>query len=258
MRAVAFCLVLLWRLSAAGAETGAPVLYAAASLGSALEEVVALDSLGVALSLGSSSSLAKQIERGAPADLFFAASVEWMDYLDSLGLLERDTRIDLVGNRLVVVAPRGEGFPVEPRRGFGFAAALHGRLAIGDPSHVPAGRYSRQALEWLGWWHDLEDRLVPAPDARAALAYVEQGACGGGIVYATDAAASTRVEVLAALPEESHSPIVYPLALLRGRRTPQAERLLRILCSEAAARLFGAHGFIVLGPTARVPRPPTP
>ena len=149
------------------------------------------------LSVASSSTLAKQIAAGAPADIYFSANVEWMDYLQAHQHIEQDTRVDLLGNALVVIAPTGEPFTVRWAKDFDFAGAFAGRLALGDPDHVPAGQYARQALEKLGWWPVLKSRIAPAPDVRAALVYVERGECAVGLVYATDAAQSDRVITLA-------------------------------------------------------------
>jgi molybdate transport system substrate-binding protein len=135
---------------------------------------------------------------------------------------------------------------VEPRKGFDFPGAFRGRLALGDPSHVPAGIYARQALQWLGWWDRLADRLAPALDVRAALAYVERGECPAGVVYATDAAVSPRVEVIATLPEESHEKIVYPVAAVKGRASGDVRRLLAFLRSKEAQKTFRKHGFTAL------------
>lgn len=238
----------------AQAQCDTVTVFAAASLADALQDLARKfeeQKIEVQLSLGSSSILAKQIQQGAPADLFFSANREWMSYLDSLGLIERDTCADLLGNALVVVAPKGEGFRVEPHRGFDFAGAFKGRLAIGDPDHVPAGLYARQALQWLGWWESLQERLTPAADVRAALAYVERGECAAGIVYATDAGASARVEVIATLPAETHAPIVYPVAAIKGPRRAAARRLLGLFQSAEAGAVFQKSGFVLLKP----PRP---
>ncbi|MBI2503483.1 MAG: molybdate ABC transporter substrate-binding protein [Candidatus Latescibacteria bacterium] len=231
------------------AQRDTVTVFAAASLADALQDLARQfkqQGLEVRLSLGSSSTLARQIQQGAPADLFFSANPEWVSYLDSLGLIERDTRTDLLGNALVVVAPKGEGFRVEPRRGFDFAGSFKGRLAIGDPDHVPAGLYARQALQWLGWWDSLQERLTPAADVRAALAYVERGECAAGIVYATDAGASARVEVIATLPAEAHESIVYPVAAVKGPRSAAARRLLDLLQSPAAGAVFEQCGFMLV------------
>jgi molybdate transport system substrate-binding protein len=226
-------------------------VYAAASLTNVLQAVAdrLLEAEGIRLrfSFAGSSALARQIENGAPTDLFASANARWMAYLEARGLIDSGSRIDLLGNRLVVVAPAGEAFPVRAEKGFDFPGAFEGRLAIADPDHVPAGIYGRQALSSLGWWTGVAGRLAPALDVRGSLGYVERGACPAGIVYRTDAAASDRVVVLAELPAWSHDPIVYPVAALTGRLGPEAARVLAFLRSESAIQVFREHGFLVPG-----------
>ena len=239
----------------AQAQSDTVTVFAAASLTNALQDLVPKfreEKIEMQLSLGSSSTLAKQIQQGAPADVFFSANREWMSYLDSLNLVEKETCTELLGNALVVVAPKGKGFGVEPRQGFDFAGAFKGRLAIGDPAHVPVGLYAKQSLQWLGWWDALQDKLAPAADVRAALAYVERGECAAGIVYATDVRASTGVEVIATLPAESHEPIVYPVAAVKGKHSAVAHRWCGLLQSPAAGAVFEQYGFVCLKKPAPV------
>jgi molybdate transport system substrate-binding protein len=230
-------------------STESVTIYAAASLTSALEDLaktVQGQNLQMRLSFGSSSTLAKQIAQGAPSDLYISANVKWMDYLDEQDLIEPGTRTNLLGNTLVVIVPKGDPFPMRPATGFDFASAFKGRLALGDPSHVPAGIYAKQALTWLGWWQPLVNRLAPAVDVRAALTYVERGECAAGIVYATDAAMSDGVDVLATLPPHSHDPIVYPLAVMKGRHRPEVKKAMALLQSKPATETFRRYGFQVL------------
>jgi molybdate transport system substrate-binding protein len=226
-----------------------PTVFAAASLTAALTEVMegpaAAEGLQARLVFGASSTLARQIAAGAPADLYLSASTEWMDYLEQEGLVAAETRVDLLAGALVLIAPRGEGFSVEWRPGVSLARAFVGRLALADPDHVPAGVYARQALTHLGWWDGLRQRLAPAQDVRAALAFVERGECGTGIVYATDALANDRVELLGRFPADSHDPILYPLAAIRGRDTPAVRRLLAFLQSTSAIEVFARRGFAI-------------
>lgn len=243
-----FALLLLLSPATVAAQT----VFAAASLASALEEL-ASHYQGMRLSFAGSSTLAKQIEAGAPADIYFAANTQWMDYLQARQLIEADTRTDLLGNSLLLIAAKGETFTVHIETGFDFAAAFTGRLALGDPDHVPAGLYAREALENLGWWNALEKRLAPAPDVRAALVYVERGECAAGLVYATDARQSSYIDTLATLPDSLHSPIVYPIALVKDRANEQTHRLLTFLQSNLAADLFRRHGFTVLKTDAAQP-----
>jgi molybdate transport system substrate-binding protein len=246
----ALAVVVLLFLTILRADAAEPVtVFAAASLTSALEDLAGkakAQDLDMRLSFGSSSTLAKQVAQGAPADLYFSANVKWMDYLDQQGLIESGTRTNLLGNALVVVGPKGETFPVRPEKEFDFAGAFTGRLALGDPSHVPTGIYAKQALQSLGWWQALVDRLAPAVDVRAALAYVERGECQAGVVYATDAAISDDVDVLATLPPESHDPIVYPVAVITGRYRPEVKKAMALLQSKPAVEIFQRYGFRVL------------
>ena len=224
--------------------------YAAASLANVLKEIGAnfteRTKVEVKLSFGNSAALAKQIEQAAPADAFFSASAEWMDYLDKKDLVEKDTRADLLGNRRVVVALKDEGFKVELKKGFDFPGAFKGRLAIGEPTSVPAGIYAKQALQSLGWWDALKDRLAPGQDVRATLAYVEHGECAAGIVYATDARVSAKAGVLARFPEESHEKIVYPVAAVKGKASEDVRRFLDFLRSKDAQKAFRKYGFTTL------------
>lgn len=233
-------LLLLWPWT-----VSAQTVFAAVSLSSALAEL-APHYEGMHLSFAGSSTLAKQIEAGAPADIYFAANTQWMDYLQARQLIAADTRADLLGNALVVIAPKGETFPIRVEKTFDFAAAFSGHLALGDPDHVPAGLYAREALERLGWWPALKNRIAPAPDVRAALVYVERGECAAGLVYATDTARSNRVQILATVSDSLHRPIVYPIAIVKGRANAETRRLLAFLRSDLAADLYRKHGFVML------------
>ena len=236
---------------------GEVTVFAAASLTAAVGEVFEGEgSPEASLSFAASSVLARQIDAGAPADLFLSANSAWMDFLEQRGRIDTATRVDLLANRLVVVAPAGSGFDVEVAGEFDFPGSFGGRLALGDPGHVPAGMYARQALVRLGWWTRLEPRLAPAPDVRGALVFVERGACSAGIVYATDAAASGRIEVAAEIPDSLHEPILYPAAVVAGRDSPQVRAAMARLLSPPAARIFQRHGFTVLPrPRRAIPLP---
>ena len=237
-------------LSPAAAEV---TVFAAASLTAAASEVFEGEgSTEVSLSFAASSVLAHQIDAGAPADLFLSANSAWMDFLEQRGRIDTATRVDLLANRLAVVAPAGSGLDVEMAGDFDFPDSFAGRLALGDPDHVPAGVYAKQALVRLGWWSRLEPRLAPAPDVRGALVFVERGACSAGIVYATDAAASDRIEVAAEIPDSLHEPILYPAAVVAGRDSPQVRAAMARLLSPAAARIFRRHDFVVLPRPRRV------
>lgn len=225
-------------------------VFAASSLTSVLQDLSKrMDANGVSLrlSFGSSSTLAKQIALGAPADIYFSANVTWMDYLAKANLLVPDTRVDLLSNALVVVAPTGEEFSIVARPDFDFAGSFMGRLAMGDPSHVPAGMYAQEALEKLGWWSALKDRLAPANDVRGALTLVARGECSVGIVYATDAAITDGVTVIATLPDSLlSSPIVYPVSVVKGRLSPAVKTVMDFFPSPQAQAVFERYGFRVL------------
>jgi molybdate transport system substrate-binding protein len=233
---------------AIGARAAEPSrVFAAASLTNALTDIGALwqksGHPAPLLDFAASSTLAKQIEAGAPADLFASADVPWMDELASRGLLEPASRIDLLGNDLVLIAPKGHGFKVRMEAGFNFPGSFTGKLCTGEPGSVPVGRYAQQSLQALGWWNALQGRIVGTDDVRAALAFVEQGECNAGIVYATDAAISGKVEIVAVFPATSHQPIIYPFALLRGAGAESQALLEFMKTSPTAAAVFRHYGF---------------
>jgi molybdate transport system substrate-binding protein len=222
-----------------GAKAG-PVVLAASSLQESLEAVAAAwtaqGHLAPVLSFAASSALARQIEQGAPADMFLSADEEWMDALQGQMLLRDGTRQDLLTNRLVVVRPRGSGIG-------SFADLGQGKLALADPAAVPAGRYAREALENMGLWGELERKVVPAENVRAALALVDRGEAMLGIVYATDALAATGVEVVQEIPGDMHAAIRYPVAVLASSRNADAAAFRAFLGSDQAQRIFVQHGF---------------
>ena len=238
------CLALLLPLLAActsdeGPDRG-PLVLAASSLQEALVEVAGVwaaeGHVPPVLSFAATSQLARQVEHGAPADLFVSADEEWMDTLAAEKRLRAGTRRDLLGNRLVLVAKRGGTVR-------SLAALGDGRLAIADPNGVPAGKYAKAALESLGRWESVADKAVPAESVRAALALVERGEAPLGIVYATDAMASDEVEVVEVLPDASDAPIRYPVAMLAASEHPDAAGFLAFLSSPDATRIFEKHGF---------------
>lgn len=236
----------------ARAEERKVVVFAAASLKNVLDEISAQwqrDSKdGVAaISYAASSALAKQIEQGAPAELFVSADLDWMDYLAQRGLIQPDTRRNLVGNRLVLVAPKDSSVQLEAKPGLPLLAALgsDGKLAVAAPE-VPAGKYARAALQALGVAASVESRLASAENVRAALTLVARGEAPLGIVYRTDAAAEPAVRVVATFPEDTHPAIVYPVALTKTSASDDAKGLLAFLSSAAARASFEKAGFTVL------------
>lgn len=239
-------------LAAGGLATAAGprvMVWAAASTTNALQEVNrafrAASGIEVVTSFAASSTLARQIERGAPADVFVSANTLWMDYLEKRGLLAPGTRRRVARNRLVLIAPgAGPAAAVVIGRGSDLAGKLgRGRLAMGDPAHVPAGIYGKQALVSLGLWSSLARRVAAAPTVRAALAWVQRGEAPLGIVYATDAAISRKVHVVGTFPPWAHAPIIYPAAIIAGRDHPAARAYLEFLGSRPAAAIWAAHGF---------------
>ena len=225
-------------------------VFAAASLKEALDDAAAAyrkqTGVPVRVSYAASSALARQIEQGAPADVFFSADLEWMDYLQQRNRLDVATRRSLLGNRLVLIAPRASKAQVDLRRPATLLAALgDGRLAVGQTRTVPAGKYAKASLESLSLWNGVRPRLAESESVRAALMLVARGETPLGIVYASDAKAEPGVRVVATFPEDSHPPIVYPVAALRGARAAQAARFLQWLASPAADALFTKRGFTV-------------
>ncbi len=225
-------------------------IFAAASLKEALDDVAAAYTAGggarTAISYAGSNQLARQIEQGAPADLFLSADEEWMDYLAKNGLIRAASRRDLLGNALVLVGPAGTPH-IEIGRDTNLAGLLKGgRLAVPDMAAVPAGRYAKAALESLGLFAQVKDRIAGTENVRVALALVARGEAPFGIVYATDAAAERQVGVAGTFPAASHPPIIYPAAITASSTHPDASAFLDFLRSEAATRIFVARGFTVL------------
>ena len=203
-------------------------------------------SIPVRFSFASSSALARQIENGAPADLFFSADLEWMDYLQARALIRTATRVDMVGNQLILVAPVDSKVALKIEPHFPLAATLgKGRLATGDPDSVPAGRYAKEALISLGVWDSVSARLVRADSVRAALAFVDRGETPLGIVYATDALADKKVRFVDAFPAESHEPIIYPAALTNVANA-DAAKFLAYIRGPAGDLAFKRYGFVPL------------
>jgi molybdate transport system substrate-binding protein len=234
------------------ADAGKPpiTVFAAASLTNVLQELgdgfTKATSIPVRFSFAASSTLARQIENGAPADVFLSADLEWMDYLQKRNLIQPDTRHDVLGNRLVLIAPVDSKIKVQIGPRFPLAAALGtGRLATGDPDTVPVGRYAREALTTLGVWNDVADRVVRADSVRSALAFVDRAEAPLGIVYETDALIDKRVRVVGVFPADSHMPIVYPVGLTSAAK-PDAAKFVAYIRGPAGGVAFKAYGFTPL------------
>lgn len=246
---ILFCAAML-AISAPAAQAADVLVFAAASttdaVNAAIDAFRAPPGTQVRASFASSSTLARQIANGAPAHIYLSANEKWMDWLAERGKIAKPSRRDLLRNALVLIAPRDSETKVTIAPGFNLAGALgDGRLAIGDPDHVPAGIYARRALEHLGAWNAVAGRTARAQDVRAALALVERGETPLGIVYATDAKAAKNVRVVGTFPRGSHPPIVYPAALVAGNSTSEARAFLAFMASGPGRAIFARFGFVV-------------
>jgi molybdate transport system substrate-binding protein len=246
LRCALTVLLLGWASAAVCAQN--LIVFAAASLKGSLDQAVQLFERNtgnkVAISYAASSVLAKQIENGAPADLFISADEDWMNYLAERKLINPASRINLLKNRLVLIAPAKSAIQADIAPNFPLAASLgDGRLAMADPAHVPAGIYGRAALQTLGVWASVEKRIAPAENVRAALALVSRGEAPLGIVYRTDALADGNVRIVAEFPANTHPPIIYQAALTASSAHPDAANLLAFLNSAAGRSIFQNYGF---------------
>jgi molybdate transport system substrate-binding protein len=226
-------------------------VFAAASMKNAIDDINAAftrqTGIKVVVSYAASSALMKQIENGAPADVFISADLDWMDYGAQRRLVRNDTRVNLVGNRLVLIAPEDSptgNMTIAP--GFDLASlAGNGKIVTGDVRAVPAGKYAKSALEKLGAWTTAEPKIAMAENVRAALTLVARGEAALGIVYATDAKVEPNVKVVGVFPEDSHPAIVYPVALTTNAK-PVSERYLGFLRSQLSKSVFEGYGFSFL------------
>lgn len=242
---LAFALALAAPLLAAAADL---TVLAAASLKGPLDEIAATFERAsghkVRISFAASSALARQVEAGAPAGVFISADLDWMDYLDKRGLIAEGTRANLLANDLVLIAPKSSTVMLRIGPGFPIAAALgDGRIALGQPDSVPAGKYAKAAFTWLGVWPSIERKVAGAESVRAALALVSRGEAPLGVVYRTDALADPGVRIVDTFPAGSHPPVVYPAAALKGGQVPEAKRLLEHLRSPASRATWEKAGF---------------
>src|SRR5262247_4493073 len=244
--------MLIWASAAgpAAAQTRDVLVFAAASLKNALDDVAAQwqreTGKKATISYAASNTLIKQIEQGAPADIFISADLDWMDYGQQKGLIKPDSRFNLLGNRLVLIAPKDANVSANIQPGFDLAALLKGgRLSMANVDAVPAGRYGKAALEKLGAWDGVKDKIAQAENVRAALLLVARGEAPLGIVYSTDAAAEPNVKIVATFPEDSHPPIIYPAALTKDSKNADAKAFLDFLRSGKARSSFEKQGFTV-------------
>jgi molybdate transport system substrate-binding protein len=227
-------------------------VFAAASLKNSLDDANAAftkaTGVKVTASYAASSALAKQIEGGAPADVFISADLNWMDYLAGKKLIKPDSRFNLLGNKLVLIAPKDSKLDsVKIGQGFDLAKlAGDGRIAVADVKAVPAGLYAKAALEKLGAWTAAEPKLAQAENVRATLAFVARNETPVGIVYETDAKVEPKVKIVAAFPDGSYPPVTYPVAATAEGKNAAAGRYLTFLRSPAAKAIFEKYGFSFL------------
>jgi molybdate transport system substrate-binding protein len=251
LTAVAALLVACWAPGAVRAQAGEVVVFAAASLKNALDAVNERwqkeTGKKAVISYAASSALAKQIEQGAPAQMFISADLDWMDYAAQKNLIKPETRSNLLGNRIVLIAPKDKAQSVDIKPGFDLVKILgDGRLSMANVDSVPAGKYGKAALETLGVWSNVSDRIAQAENVRAALLLVSRGETPAGIVYQTDAVAEPNVKIIGTFPEDIHPPIIYPVALTASATSPDAAAFLAYIKSAKAKPLFEAQGFNVL------------
>ena len=237
----------LWTTAPARAED--IVVFAAASLKESLDEATRQYQTNspdkILVSYAASSALAKQIESGAPADVFISADLEWMDYLATRNLIKPATRADLLGNNLVLIAPKDSTVSIKLAPGADLAGALKGgKLSMGDPDHVPAGKYGKAALEKLGLWASVQNSVARAENVRSALAFVARGEAPLGIVYGTDATAEKAVKVVDIFPAGSYPPIVYPIAETASGSKAGAAKFTAFLRSSDGKAIFQRYGFV--------------
>lgn len=249
---IAILMMLVGAASAQQPVAGpAIIVFAAASLKTALDTIVMqwTKDTGqvVRVSYASSSVLAKQIEQGAPAAIFISADLDWMDYVAKRDLIVADSRSNLLQNELVLIAPKGQSTAINIKPGFDLKSILRGgRLAVGEVSSVPAGKYGKAALEHLQIWTSVADALAQTENVRAALLLVAGGEATAGIVYKTDAASEPKVEILGNFPKDSYPPIIYPMAMLKGVAAEGSVGFLGYLRTASAKIAFEKEGFLVM------------
>ena len=247
-----FCIIAIVFLSTAFyAQAESVNVFAAASMKTALDDAAKLwkaqSGKDIVATYGSTGTLARQIAEAAPADIFISADLAWMDDVEKKSLIKPESRKNLVGNTLVLIAAAGSDLKINLARDSNLAASLDDeKLAVGDVKSVPAGKYAKAALENLGLWSSVEPNLVMQENVRGALALVARGEAKLGIVYGSDAVAESKVQIIANFPETSHTPIVYPAAVIATSTKPDAQAFLNFLFSREAQLLFKANGFTLL------------
>jgi molybdate transport system substrate-binding protein len=245
---LAVCLAMTF----SSAHAGTVKVYAAASLSNAMTDIAKLyqakhPQTKIISVFGASSALAKQVQAGASSDLFFSADQDWMNYLVQKNVVDSNLVKPLLFNQLVVISPKNLNIPFKAQPKFNFAQSFKGYLCTGQMESVPAGKYAKQSLIKLYWLNSLKGRIVGTDDVRSALAFVERGECEVGIVYKTDALMSQKVKIIGAFPSNSHSPIVYPLALTKqGEKNKEAMQFEQFVKGSYQAKaIFQKYGFKV-------------
>lgn len=242
-----FVAVALIGLSHANAQDSITV-YAAASLTDVMAAIEAQyekqNKIQIKTSYAGSSTLAKQIEAGAPANLFISADEQWMNYLQNKKLVKSSERVNLLGNRLVLITPKQQPLKIQMNKNFNLGSVITGKVCTGDTKSVPVGKYAKQSLTALGWWNQLEPKLVETADVRAALNFVARGECQVGIVYATDAAINKNVIISGVFPENTHTPIIYPIGIVKNNMNTM--KFYHFLQGDQAKAIFKQYGFTVL------------
>ncbi len=247
MKFLIACLIAALMAAFPARAADGPVVFAAASLKGPLDEAAAAfkaeTGTTIVISYAGSNALARQIEQGAPAELFISADTDWMDYVAQKDLIAADTRVDLLSNALALIAPADSATTLEIADGFDLSGAVgESKLALADPDAVPAGKYAKAALSALGVWDAVQPKVARAENVRAALALVARGEAAFGIVYVTDAMAEPKVKAVGVFPAATHDPILYPAALTRTA-TPEAAAFLTFLKGAAAGAIFAKAGF---------------
>lgn len=245
--------ILLFFLSStpATSQENSVIVFSAGSTTNAVTDIATLffqkKGIKAITSFASSSTLARQIEQGAPAQVYISANKKWMDYLEQQQIVASHTRFDLLSNRLVLIAPDDSPLStITIKKDFPLATLIgDGHLAMGDPDHVPSGIYGKQAMVTLGVWEGIKEKVVRTKDVRAALVLVARGEVPVGQVYATDAAISDKVKIIGTFPEDTHPPIVYPAAIIAGQDIPEAQAFMAFLKSPDAKIIFEKYGFRV-------------
>lgn len=254
------CLSVSFTIAAKKTNPDKVVVFAAASLTNAITDISAAyqkhTGVQIKKSFASSSVLAKQIQRGAPAGIYISADQRWMNHLNKQGLIQTSSRQTLLANRLALIVPvKLANNPIwqslQFNQTFKLSNAVQGRICTGQVDTVPIGVYAKQALTHLGWWSNTKSKLVGAQNVRTALAYVERGECQAGIVYQTDGMQSQKVKIVGLFPLQAHQPIHYPVALTKHANAA-AIAFKQFLLSEQACQIFQQHGFQCLSPSSQL------